>query len=385
MVSRELAKANYPLYAVKTTTKGILLVAGGGGSSSSGVPNGIVLYSLEGDTCTAVGKLDTGLRAVMNLDLHPQEQAIVTGQDGSGWLYSIKYERLASRKSSGPSPNPTLDSQHVEDIPGTSLENNCFKCEGTNPTDYSKPDAYQKVCRYSPDGEQFATGGLEGVVRIWKYPSFKLLKTLPALKDEVRDLVYHPAGEQLVCVTSAGVATVWDLTVENPERIAELVFDIKRTVYGIFGCCYVTWRGATQLLALAGLQGHGSYLAAYDTSSWNLVRKAFVHKEVCTRLALSPCRQYVAMGSRTGTVLISDTAALSHMTHSKPHGWFVTDLSWSADSSRVISVSADSRVCSTLCTRESKGPLNMTTILAILVALLALAISYFTSQPELWQ
>lgn len=49
------------------------------------------------------------------------------------------------------------------------LKNVCLEVKGSVKTDFaSGADCYQKAVRFCHDGSRVVTGGMEGVVRVWK-------------------------------------------------------------------------------------------------------------------------------------------------------------------------------------------------------------------------
>jgi len=61
-------------------------------------------------------------------------------------------------------------------------------------TDYKeKGEAYQKVVKISPlDGKFMATGGEDGILRIWTFPDLNHVKDLEAHDKETDDIEFSP-------------------------------------------------------------------------------------------------------------------------------------------------------------------------------------------------
>ena len=55
------------------------------------------------------------------------------------------------------------------------------------------PEPYQKVARVSPlDGKLMATGGDDGVLRIWTFPDLNLVHEIDAHEKEIDDIEFSP-------------------------------------------------------------------------------------------------------------------------------------------------------------------------------------------------
>jgi WD40 repeat protein len=76
---------------------------------------------------------------------------------------------------------------------------------------------------FSPDGKKFASGGREGIIRLWKWENNLEDRTeLPELKGHqggVRRVYFSPDSKQLISIGDDGTTRLWDLDKEPLVRI----------------------------------------------------------------------------------------------------------------------------------------------------------------------
>ena len=68
-------------------------------------------------------------------------------------------------------------------------------------TDFGKPEPYQKVVRISPDGKVMATGGDDGVVRVWTFPDLNPVHENRAHDKEIDDLDFSPDNTKIASIS----------------------------------------------------------------------------------------------------------------------------------------------------------------------------------------
>lgn len=374
--ARSLAEADYPLYCIAVTKDNNVILGGGGGSSRTGVPNGMTIYKWN-DQLVRLAHIDTVDHAAMNIALHPDGSALAVGLDENCCIYTLS--RTASSQSASSVPatesanekdedkNSTADTEPTTMIP--SLE-----AKAKQVTDYSK-EPFQKTVCFNSDGSRLLTGGADGVARLWEYPSLKLCKEFKGCETEIRSVAFSPDDSQAVAAAHCGFVYVW--STETGELIRKLPCEVRGTRFKLDHVCYLNVGAKSYLYAVAISVGQPTLMVMWDPRTWVLLRRSVVDPEPCTTLAVSPNKQLLALGTSMGDTVLLHADTLKVAQHNKNvHPLFITGIAFSADSSKVVSISADKQVMETaVALHDGTGGAGMGAV-SLWVALLAVAIYY---------
>ncbi|TRY53731.1 hypothetical protein DNTS_017018 [Danionella cerebrum] len=230
--------APFPLYTVKIDPKTCLIItAGGGGASKTGIKNAMHFLSLElvggVHSATLLHTHETDTRATMNMSLGGD--VIAAGQDGN----CRAGDKAAARKRGGKGQNGGSGGGDVgqmkEDSPQISVED-----LGSVQADLSPQDPCVKCVCFSTDLTLLLSGGADGFVRVWEFPSLKEKWNFKAHKDELEDLDISPDKKHIVSVGRDFECSVWSgdqLAMglcwhENMPQITEKSYRYKSCRFG---------------------------------------------------------------------------------------------------------------------------------------------------------
>ncbi|XP_016342366.1 prolactin regulatory element-binding protein-like [Sinocyclocheilus anshuiensis] len=248
----ELYRAPFPLYTVKIDPQtGLIITAGGGGASKTGIKNGMHFLSLDlvggVHSATLLHTHETDTRATMCMSLGGD--VIAAGQDANCSLMRFSHhmaklakkpvakdgagDKSAPRKRGGKGQNGDGGgdvAQMKEDSPQMVVGD-----VGAVQADLSLQDPCVKCVRFSADLTLLLSGGADGFVRVWEFPSLKEKFSFRAHKDELEDIDISPDNKHIVTVGRDFECSVWSgdqLAVglcwhENMPQITEKMYRYK--------------------------------------------------------------------------------------------------------------------------------------------------------------
>ncbi|XP_077383862.1 guanine nucleotide-exchange factor SEC12 [Festucalex cinctus] len=357
----DLYRAPFPLYSIKVDPKaGLLTVAGGGGASKTGIKNGVHFLELQlvGENQYSASLLhshDTDSRATMNLALG--EGVIAAGQDGTCSL--MKFEDC-TQKSGGKAAHEENNvhkgnarqrggkrNKGGKDaaISGSDTKDETAHISVTGladlQSDLNPVDPLQKVVRFSQDLSLLLTGGTDGHIRVWEFPSLKKKIDFKAHEGEIEDLDLSPGNKHLVTVGRDFACSVW----RNNQQVMGLKWhetmpQMAEKTYRYMACRFGKVEDQKDALRLYTVQiphkrdrkPPPCYLTKWDGKSFLPMLTAPCGAEVISSFAVSDSGTFLGLGTVTGSVAIYIAFSLQRLYYVKEsHGIVVTDLAFLPD------------------------------------------------------
>ncbi|KAJ0066252.1 hypothetical protein NL108_004133 [Boleophthalmus pectinirostris] len=320
---------------------------------------------------------DTETKANMNLAL--ADDVIATGQDGNCCLMKFKHaqsktkttatkdagnssQQSAPRRRAGKGNKPAQDSGDCTELKDETAQ---IQVQGLGEvqSDENPQDPLQKVVRFSPDRSLLLTGGTDGHVRVWEFPSLKKKYDFKAHEDEIEDLDISP-GNKLVTVGRDFSCSVWS----GDQLAMSLKWHQTRPgtgdkTYRYMGCRFGAVEDQKEALRLYTVQiphkrdrkPPPCFITKWDGKSFLPMLTAPCGSEVISTLAVSDSGTFLGLGTVTGSVAIYIAFSLQKLYYvQESHGIVVTDLAFLPDSPRgrqlrgnheaaMMSVAVDSR------------------------------------------
>ncbi|XP_016893062.1 guanine nucleotide-exchange factor SEC12 isoform X2 [Cynoglossus semilaevis] len=384
----DLYRAPFPLYSIKVDPNtGLVITAGGGGASKTGIKNAVQFLDLQlvGEhqySASLLHSHDTDTFATMNIAVG--DGVIAAGQDGNCCLMSFKHiaqkERKASSAKDGNSEQPSSARRRA--VKGEKGEQDgaaasegmsnmkdetvhiSVKAVGQVQSDANPQDPLQKVVRFSPDLSLLLTGGTDGHIRVWEFPSLKKKFDFKAHEGEMEDLDMSPGNKHLVTVGRDFACSVW-----SGNQLAmglkwhETLPQMSEKTYRYMACRFGRVEDQKDALRLYTVQiphkrdrkPPPCYLTKWEGKSFLPMLTAPCGNEVISSLAVSDSGTFLGLGTITGSVAIYIAFSLQKLYYIKEsHGIVVTDLAFLPDTLKgksikgnnetaMLSVAVDSR------------------------------------------
>jgi WD40 repeat protein len=184
---------------------------------------------------------------------------------------------------------------------------------------------------YSPDGEQFASAGVDGEVNLWESEDPQENQAAVMVGHELTAIAWSPKWDKFVTVLPEGELAVWSMD-EMAENAQPLAILAGHSMHGDWVSSGAWSPGGDKLAT-----GLGDDVLIWDSDSGELENTLEGHSSLVTSAAWSADGDQLATGSRDQSVIIWDLESGRPRLTLAEHGNNVTDLAWSPDGRRLAS------------------------------------------------
>uniref|UniRef100_A0A1A7XRB3 Prolactin regulatory element binding n=1 Tax=Iconisemion striatum TaxID=60296 RepID=A0A1A7XRB3_9TELE len=231
-------------------------------------------------------------------------------------------------------------------------------------SDLNPQDPLQKVVRFSPDMKLLLTGGTDGHIRVWEFPSLKKKFDFKAHEGEIEDLDISAGNKHLVTVGRDFACSVW-----SGNQLAmklhwhQTLPHIAEKSYRYLACRFGRVEDQKGSLRLYTVQiphkrdrkPPPCYLTKWDGKSFLPMLTSPCGTEVISTMTVCDSGMFLGLGTVTGSVAIYIAFSLQKLYYvQESHGIVVTDLAFLPNSfkgknikgkneSAMLSVAVDSR------------------------------------------
>uniref|UniRef100_A0A0D9XU33 Anaphase-promoting complex subunit 4-like WD40 domain-containing protein n=1 Tax=Leersia perrieri TaxID=77586 RepID=A0A0D9XU33_9ORYZ len=293
-------------------------LGGGGGEGRSGVPNALVVAALDSAGEPALDpepvlRMGTEEQVPYRMAVHPRGDGVLCAFPNGCRLF-----RWESPQGERPH-NLALraDREALTELTDAGL---------------------QLAVSFSGEGSILATGGEDGHLRVFKWPSMDSILEEPDTKTSVKDLTFSSDEHFLAVNRSSGPCRVWDL------KSSESVANLPREAGEIFGFCrFSNQTDNSQILFITAMQGDYGKIISWNTTSWTRIGSNKITHEAISAFAVSPDCTLLAIGTIEGSIIVLSSKNMRVLvTVKKAHLGIITTLAFSEDSRTLLSTSFDS-------------------------------------------
>jgi WD40 repeat protein len=237
----------------------------------------------------------------------------------------------------------------------------------------------QNTAVASKDGKLIATGGTDGVLKIWKTtdpkqaPRFsvqcRLGDEFNKGQREVKELMFNEDGTRVLSCDGTGKARIWDTS--NGKQLFELKYDRDSgNVRDPFQIRQAKFLSNGNIVTAPSTQRAASYICVYDSLGKVLVDKR-VAKSALRSIALSPSEDFLGVCMLDGSKLVFTLPDLRLLKNKKlAHDLPATGVGFVGDST-LVSGSGDRVINLMRFSKSGGGGLGFLQLLITLLVFLA--------------
>ncbi|CAL1386937.1 unnamed protein product [Linum trigynum] len=189
----------------------------------------------------------------------------------------------------------------------------------------------QKCLAFSVDGSKFASGGVDGHLRILNWPSLGSILDEPRAHKSFHDMDFSLDSEFLASTSVDGSARIWKTEDGSP------VASLARSADEKIELCRFSKDGTKPFLFCAVQKGDKAVTSVYDISSWKKIGFKRLLKKPASIMSVSLDGKYLALGSKDGDICVAEVKKMevSHWSRRLHLGTNITSLEF-CPSQRVV-------------------------------------------------
>ncbi|XP_010527783.1 PREDICTED: SEC12-like protein 2 [Tarenaya hassleriana] len=337
-----------------SSSRDYVVLAGGGGEGHSGIPNAIIISHVDLAANSLSGRPVanhlTGSDLPYRMTVHPGGDGLICGLPNRCRVF--KWEEILS---SGDNDHDSEESERVvqelQDV------------------------GQQLALAFNRDGSVLATGGEDGTLRVFKWPSMKMILNESKAHSSVKDLTFSLSGKFLVSL-GAPLCRVWDVSA------SAAVASLSKEKDEIFAFCrFFSRNGDDEVLYVAAMTDRGGSVITWDTTSWKRKGAKQITKDAISAFNVSPDGKLLALGTIEGNVWVVDSGSMRvKQVVKRAHLGLVTALTFSPDSRGLVSASMDSSARLTLVEEQMGEEHGNGWWVALFVVMLAVLVYFLKSR-----
>ncbi|KAK9282936.1 hypothetical protein L1049_011161 [Liquidambar formosana] len=158
----------------------------------------------------------------------------------------------------------------------------------------------QKCLAFSADGSRFATGGVDGHLRIFEWPRLHVILDEPRAHKSFRDMDFSLDSEFLASTSTDGSARIWKTDDGVPLTTLTRNSDEKIEL------CRFSKDGTKPFLFCTVQKGDKALTAVWDMSTWKKIGHKRLLRKPASIMSVSLDGKYLALGSKDGDICVAE-------------------------------------------------------------------------------
>ncbi|KAL3838244.1 hypothetical protein ACJIZ3_022835 [Penstemon smallii] len=162
----------------------------------------------------------------------------------------------------------------------------------------------QKCLDFSVDGTRFASGGDDGHLRIFEWPTMRIILDEPRAHKSFQDMDSSLDSEFLASTSVDGSARIWNTSDGSPITTLTRNSDEKIEL------CRFSKDGTKPFLFCSVQRGNRALTVVYDISTWQKVGHKRLLRKPASKMSVSLDGKYLALGSKDGDICVVEVKTM---------------------------------------------------------------------------
>ncbi|XP_073297566.1 SEC12-like protein 1 [Primulina huaijiensis] len=158
----------------------------------------------------------------------------------------------------------------------------------------------QKCLAFSVDGTKFATGGVDGHLRIFEWTNMRIILDEPRAHNSFQDMDFSLDSEFLASTSTDGSARIWNTNDGAP------ITTLTRNSDERIELCRFSKDGTKPFLFCSVQKGNKALTVVWDISTWKKIGHKRLLRKPASIMSTSLDGKYLALGSKDGDICVVD-------------------------------------------------------------------------------